>query len=191
MKTKALITVTIVFAALGALHAADQLNPAITFDGSNFLVVWQEMGPDSMNGVYGKRVDIAGNAIDQQTFRISPADNNAGAPGITYGTEYFVTWVDQKADSIRCARVSSSGTVLDNTITIPEIQTYGTKKASIAFDGTNYLLPYVFHYPFYCALLSQSGSILSSQRLMSSDCSEGAQVIFGSENYLVVWKDFG
>jgi hypothetical protein len=179
------------FLLSATLQATDQVYPAVAFDGENFLVVWEEAGPDAKREIFGKRADMAGNYIDQQPIMISPPEHDAYAPNIVFTSEYFISWVNENTNAPHCARVSTSGTVVDNSIEIPDQQAYGTSKPTIAFDGTNLLHVHVPHYPVYCTMLSQSGEIVSLINLGTHDCSQEAKVTFGGENYLVVWKDFG
>lgn len=174
-----------------SLQAADQLHPAVAFDGENFLVVWQEMKSDSQSEIHGMRFDLSGNKMDQTPIQISPLEDNACEPDIVFSSEYFISWIEKNTHFLHCARVSSSGTVIDNSIEIRGITLYNTSKPSISFDGTNYLHAHVNYYPVYCTRISLSGEKIDSLKIGSLDCSSDAKVTFGIENYLVVWKNFG
>ncbi len=61
----------------------DQASPAVAYDGTNFLVVWQDFRDGgSSSDIYGTRVSGTGAVLDSCGFAISTA---AGRPGLTRG----------------------------------------------------------------------------------------------------------
>ena len=100
--------------------------PAVAFDGSNYLVVWEDnrqLPKDGLhNNVYAMRVTPAGQFLD--------GDASTGGFPLTTGTEfgevsfqlvffddhYLVVWIASSSpgvyEGVRGARVTSSGTVV-------------------------------------------------------------------------------
>jgi hypothetical protein len=122
-----------------------QDNPSVAFDGTNYLVVWDDYGSGSFEeDIYGVRVNQTGIPIDDSSFVISTADEGQYRPAVAFdGTNYLVVWFDRRnsnASDIYGTRVHQDGTVLDAS-GLPIIVFSGTQQYPfIVFDGTNYLL---------------------------------------------------
>lgn len=122
-----------------------QDNPSVAFDGTNYLVVWDDYGSGTFDeDIYGVRVNQSGNPIDASSIAISTADNGQYRPVVAFdGTNYLVAWFDRRnsnADDIYATRVNQAGTILDAAGT-PIIAFTGTQQYPfIVFDGTDYLV---------------------------------------------------
>ena len=95
-----------------------QQNPAVASDGEDFLVVWEDYYQPFRVVVSGARVDHEGTVLDSLPIDVSPPESEALAPSLAWdGTNYFVAWFDfrNETDDLYGARVSSDGTVLDET----------------------------------------------------------------------------
>jgi hypothetical protein len=92
-------------------------NPALEYDGSNYLVAWQDY---TFYDICGGCVTPSGVVLDSAGFSICVAPDSQTNPCIAFnGTDYMVAWEDWRngAESdIYAARVSPSGTVLDSFI---------------------------------------------------------------------------
>jgi hypothetical protein len=97
--------------------------PDVAFDGTNYLVVWQQRSNDG-RGIAGVRLPKAAAApIDKEPLRISAitVDEQRTSPSIAYdGTSYYVTWITARptASNIQVShvygtRVSKEGSSLD------------------------------------------------------------------------------
>lgn len=98
-----------------AVVGADQRNPAVAFDGENFLVVWQDCR-DGAPDIYGARVSQNGEVLDGLGFPVAAAANDQQNPAVTFdGVNYLVTWYDRRSgsDDVVAARVTPAGVVLD------------------------------------------------------------------------------
>jgi hypothetical protein len=99
-------------------NAADvQEKSAITTDGTNFFVVWQDFRNGNYD-IYGARVTTTGTVLDANGIAISTGANNQAYPSASFdGTNFIVVWMDARIAPysyyINAARVSTSGTVLD------------------------------------------------------------------------------
>jgi len=122
-----------------------QDNPSVAFDGTNYLVVWDDYGSGAFDeDIYGVRVNQSGIPIDGSSIAISTADEGQYRPVVAFdGTNYLVAWFDRRnsnASDIYGTRVNQSGAVLDASGT-PIIPYSGTQQYPfIVFDGTDYLV---------------------------------------------------
>jgi len=186
-------------------HAESQFDPAIAFDGMNYLVVWQDARSQTQNQVYGARVSPSGAVLDPNGgFAISEAARLGGGTALSVafdGTDYLVVWDDQRAggfSDIYGARVSTSGTVLDPggipiaTTPRPEIA------PDIAFDGTNYLVAWYTYdqgtpIDIRASRVSPAGVVLDPGGLLISPAIGDElhpAVDFDGSNYLVLWEKY-
>ena len=110
----------------------NQVNPAIAFDGTNYLVVWQDGRNISTSDfdIYSQRIDTAGNLIGDN-FAISTANSAQIFPAIVFdGMNYLVVWSDRRNTTngnIYAQRVDVSGNLVDTNFAI-----------SRSFDGQFY-----------------------------------------------------
>ena len=88
--------------------------PKIAFDGTNYLVVWQN---SSSYDIFGKRVAADGTVIDGSPIPISTAPLTQQGPSVAFdGTNFLVCWQDYRSSvdqDVYCSRVSPQGDVLD------------------------------------------------------------------------------
>ncbi|UCG31072.1 MAG: T9SS type A sorting domain-containing protein [candidate division WOR-3 bacterium] len=107
-----------------AVAIADQLqrNTAIAFDGTNFLVVWQ----DNRNGsydIYGARVGENGVVLDPAGICVSAAIDDQINPSVVFdGNDFIVVWEDYRDihSDIHGAIIDTSGAVVDSFIAIAQ-----------------------------------------------------------------------
>ena len=142
--------------------------PAVGFDGTNYLIVWTENGANPP-GLIAVRMSKAGVILDATPLlivnNVGPSTSGAGPccdlqPAVSFdGTNYLVTYLDQRNASsnaelsiysgyatISAARVSTSGALLDGSPTTPGIvvttaQNLVTGRVSSAFiSGAHWLV---------------------------------------------------
>ncbi len=95
-----------------------QCYPTVAFDGTNFMVVWEDFRSDYDYDIYGARVTEGGEVLDPDGFPISARrGTNEARPAIAYGSgNYIVTWMDARRYPVYIimgARVSVAGELLD------------------------------------------------------------------------------
>jgi len=186
-----------------AQAARAQSNPALGFDGANFLVVWEDYRSGIYSDIYGARVTPGGTVLDPTGIAITQAGNDQWFPALGYdGTNFLVVWQDSRGGldnlDIYGARVTSGGAVLDPS-GIAIAQAAGNQLApALDFDGTNFLvvwedqrgggLPDIFG-----ARVSPDGTVLDPSGLaiaQAPDRQTASALTFNGTGYLVVWQDY-
>lgn len=91
--------------------------PAVAFDGTNFLVAWQDLRGGADYDVYAARVDPAGKVLDPDGFPVAAGKANQARPAVAAaGGHFVVCWMDARqypVYGLYAARVGPGGKVLD------------------------------------------------------------------------------
>ena len=99
----------------GQAAPGGQFRPALAFDGTNMLVVWEDVR--FSDSIAGARVSPEGTVLDQEEIRISVAPNLQADPDVAFGGDnYLVAWQDERTAGYRdiyAARVDRDGIVLE------------------------------------------------------------------------------
>jgi phosphoribosylformylglycinamidine (FGAM) synthase PurS component len=180
----------------------NQLNPALDFDGGNFLVVWEDQRGGGLADIYGARVAPDGTVLDPAGLAIAQAPEMQTASALDFnGTDFLVVWVDYRVGDgyadIYGARVAPGGTVLDPggfAITQAVSNQYAP---AIDHDGANSLVVWEDYrsniYPdIYGARVTPGGAVLDSTGIVVSRAAKGqyAPVLaYDGARFLVVWED--
>ncbi|MGB3341694.1 MAG: T9SS type A sorting domain-containing protein [bacterium] len=183
------------------VSAADnsQENPSIEFDGTNYLVTWQDSRWGQFD-IYGARVDTSGLVLDSAGVIISNALNWQEHPAVAFnGTNFIVTWLDWRDNQpdIYCARLDTSGLLLDSTGIFISNGVNDLYCPGVASDGNNCLIAWPddrsWRSHIYGARIDTAGTLLDPEGILLSTAlysqwfSSGA---FDGTNYFVVWQDY-
>ncbi|MFH0777716.1 MAG: hypothetical protein V2A71_03705, partial [Candidatus Eisenbacteria bacterium] len=125
------------------------MSPAVAFDGTNWLVVWEELR-DGQLDIFGTRVNQAGTVLEPGGLPISIAAGNQQSPALTFGTtDYLVVWQDSRAgySDIYAARVSKAFGVVDLEGKVVAEEPNIELNPTAAFDGQNYLVVWEVQLP--------------------------------------------
>ena len=181
--------------------SGDQERPQVAFDGTNYLVVWE----DSRTGdydIHGARVTPGGVVLDPGGFQICGAPDLQFAPSPAFdGTNFLVVWADRRSGveyDIHGARVTPSGVVLDPTGVLLSGATGRQGEPTLAFDGTTYLVVWfderdgVGDSNIYGTRVDKTGAALDPAGIPICTASGGQRhpdLAFNGTDYLVLWLD--
>jgi hypothetical protein len=176
--------------------------PAVAFDGTNYLAVWQ----DYRDGrIWGTRVNAAGQVLDSVGIAVSPEFVTAYGPSVAFdGTNYLVTWhtISMAYDTlyVYCARVTPGGAVLDPDGILVNGSHYPGEfnQVAIARQDTLCLLAWEddradpYYSDIYAARVNRAGDVLDPAgiRVSHSDSSEVKPTVAAMGGvFLVAWED--
>jgi hypothetical protein len=175
----------------------DQLTPTVAFDGTGFLVVWQDGRYQDIN-VYAAVVRGDGTVVGP--FGIATTDSERPVrPDVAFdGTNYLVVWetgrqwADPLNSTIHGARVRPDGSPLDAFVIASD--TYGwLTDPAVAFDGTNFLVVWTAADLIVGARVDPAGQVMDATPLRLSDAGFGSNgspaLAYDGTNYLVVWQE--
>jgi phosphoribosylformylglycinamidine (FGAM) synthase PurS component len=177
-----------------------QESPAVSFDGANFFVVWE----DSRDGgfdIYGARVTPQGTVLDSQGIVISRTSAYEESPAVGFdGENYLVVWNrlggPYDPSDIYGARVTPQGKVLDQSGIVVTRAKDCQRSPAVGFDGANFLVVWQnFHdwrWEIHGARLTPQGMMLDSSPIPISKTrsnKENLTVDFDGKSYLVAWED--
>jgi hypothetical protein len=182
--------------------AADyQYFPDVSFDGTNYMVVWQDQRSGEYD-IYGSRVDQDGIVLNSPGIPISTASDEQNRPSIDFdGTNYLVVWDDYRSGSeydIYGTFLDTAGNVSSPSGIIISNAADNQQMPSVSFDGTNYLVAWHDHrdgggnYDIYGARVNTSGTVQdpSGIPIANIDAQQlTAVVISYSGQWLAVWRD--
>jgi hypothetical protein len=150
----------------------NELHPDVAFDGTNFLVVWQQQpfsgSSFSETSIAAARVSEAGVVLDPNGIVVSNTGKGSERPRVTFGGgQYVVAWVDGRNSTdytegfdIYGARVDTNGVLLDGPATTGGLRISGdripnTGYAEAIFTGSEFLV--TWNAGAYTGITAQSG----------------------------------
>ena len=182
--------------------SGDQHFPSLSFDGNNYLVVWQDGRNFDYWDIYGCRVNQTGLSLDSISIPICIADRDQYAPSVVFnGMNFFIVWMDERNLSgydIYGARVDTNGTLLDSFGIPISTATESQYNPALQFDGTNHLVVWAdarngSNNDIYGARADISGKVLDSTGFaisLSANYQNSPCVAANGSNYVVVWENY-
>jgi hypothetical protein len=123
--------------------------PAVAFDGTNYLVVWEDDRADPHYGfydtyadIYAMRVSHDGVLLDPHGIPIASSRESEHKPAVAFGGgNYLVMWTegDYSARDIKGARVTPDGAVLDPAGIVISAAQGAQEQSAVTFDGANFV----------------------------------------------------
>ncbi|RKG63543.1 hypothetical protein D7W79_40160, partial [Corallococcus exercitus] len=187
--------------------------PSVTWDGQQFLVVWQDFRDNNHYAIYGARVSPDGTVTTPPDgFRISaPIPVVDGeweeAPRVaSSGGVSLVVWQRNTRTAydhdILGARVRDDGTVLDPTPRVLVSAAGNQESPSVAAGTDGFLVAWSdgrhqvgesLQWDIYATRVAPSGEVLDPAGIPVSVLASSAQtfprLVFDGTNYLAVWGD--
>lgn len=170
--------------------------PQVAFDGTNYLLVWEDDANSPDNDIYGQFIDTSGVKVGSP-FAISQAagKQHLESNSVVFdGTNYLVVWDDSRVAEfdkyVYGQFVSTSGTLVESEIKISANQ---GQMSSVVFDGTNHLVVWDTGTAIR-GQLSNAGSFVDSEftintKQQSVQDYNPVGIAFDGTNYLIVWHD--
>jgi len=180
--------------------------PAAAFDGTNYLVVWED-DRNSANGqnyflnIYGARIAPDGTSLDPKGLPIALGRGYLMEAEVAFnGENYLVVWnyMDEEGNGrdIYGTRVSPAGQVLDpDFITISAGGSFAAEP-TVASDGQNFFITWYDYRlgaaDIFGARIDADGTLLDPigfpiSRAVNAQYDPAAA--FGTDAYLVAWQD--
>jgi hypothetical protein len=167
--------------------------PAVSFDGSRFLVAFCVSGELYYTGIWGARVTTDGTRLDS-ALPICTIPGDHESPSIaSCGTGWLVVWQDSRGPpgSIYAARVSDSGAVLD-PLGFWVGSGVNSGQPAVVFGRNEYLVVWNSDSCIRGARVNRSGVVLDRPGfLVRRTCGGGTtpSVAFDGTEYFVVCAD--
>jgi hypothetical protein len=172
--------------------------PTAAFDGTNYLVVWQDAGSGHYD-IHGARITQTGVLLDPQGFIISAATGSQENPAVaSNGDNCLVVWQDKRNGfdpEVYGARVTPEAIVLDpDGIEVCGVASYQPEPAA-AFDGVNWLVVWAhgdYDGDIHGARVTPAGTVLDTAGILVSGAEYGQSApAVASDGFcsFVVWQD--
>jgi large repetitive protein len=177
-----------------------QEDPAVAFDGTNYLVVWEDYR-NSRYDIYAARVTPGGAVLDPRGFAVSTAADEHRDPVVAFdGTNFLVVWADWRGGqrpNIYGARVTPGGAVLDTAGIAISTVADDQDDPAVCFDGANWLVAWGDHrdgsqYDLRAARVTSGGTVLDTAGIVISAATRNQSdpaLVFDGTNTLAVWVD--
>lgn len=183
-----------------SIGAYAHANPTSAFDGTNYLVVWEDWRTGQIE-IWGTRVNTSGTILDPDGIRIGYNDTlKFWNPSVAFnGAEFMVTWNSSTSEGFsaggRLSRVTSDGEVLDDPCIIIYDESDFCWQFNICSDGEQSLI--VWHeytsnaYDVFGLLADQNATFGEIFTISSTNGDQDFPgITFNGTNYLVIWEDY-
>lgn len=179
-----------------------QMHSELTFDGTNYLVVWNDgRDPRGYGDIYGGRVSLAGEVLDGTGVRITPASSDyKQGPAIAFdGEQTWVVWraaTSSSDERFYGVRFGTDGTVRDSA-RVPLFTHSGQKLLEdLVFDGSRLRAVWSEYTGLYGAKSGRfetNGSVVDGEGTFLSwgaNIQDNPKVAVSGDSALMVWRDW-
>lgn len=176
--------------------------PAVAYNGSEYLIVYQDRRNSLETDIYGTRVTTSGIILDPDGIAISTTPGYQSHPCIaSNGSDFLVIWQDNRSGTpdIYGSRIDQAGVVLDPSGIEICSAIYSQTFPSVACDGTDYLAVWQDardttsnQYDIYGARMNMNGVLIDTNGfaiMTGLDQQIAPSVSYDGWNYFVVWED--
>jgi len=188
-------------------YPGDQLDPAVAFNGLEYLVVWSDRR-SGVQHIYGCRVRPNGEVIDKQGFLVSGTTGTQAYPKVASdGAGWEVVWQDSRGGTqdIYGCKIGRDGSIGKN-MGISTQSGNNEETPDIAFNGTNFLVVWrdqrnsaTTDADIYGCRVARTGLRMGSDILIScnsagtsgvANAQQNPRVARCGTNCMVVWEDY-
>jgi hypothetical protein len=177
-----------------------QTTPSIAFDGTNFLVVWEDKRINTNNDIFGARVSPQGGILDPIGIPISTSQSVQSNVNVAWGGQnYLVVWQDWKDGNwtVYGARVDQDGNVLDPDGFFIAGGLEWAVYPAVASDGTNFFVVWSQYksevsYDIYGTRVTPDGEVLDPDGILICETPQFEyypSIAYNGSTYLVVWEN--
>ncbi|MDC0745680.1 hypothetical protein [Polyangium mundeleinium] len=171
-----------------------QARPAVAYNGTNYLAVWEDRRPGTTTDIYGARLTTSGAVLDPSGIAISQATGSEYSPSVaSLGTDWLVAWTDGRAgnDDVYATRVSGTGSALDPSGLPIATATGSQSTPAVSSDGTNWLVTWqdAVNAEIWASRVSPAATVLDGSGIqISTGGGSSPAVAYNGTNYLVAWS---
>ena len=144
--------------------ASRQAAPALAFDGTNVLVVWEDVRIGTGSDISAARVSPGGTVLDLLTIAVANTPDLEREPTVAFdGTNCLVAW-GTYSGGIGAQRISPNGQPIGAPFSLVGPGTASKNAPAAAFDGTNFQVSWVYGAgdDIHLKRVSPSGAVLDS-----------------------------
>lgn len=175
-----------------------QTTPSVAFDGTNFLVVWEDERINTQRDIFGARVSLQGEILDPIGIPICSSEGEQSCVNVAWGGQnYLVVWQDWRNGNwaIYGARVNPDGNVLDPNGFFIAGGSEGVPYPAVVSDGTNFFVVWSDDRSgtsdIYGTRVTPLGEVLDPQGILISASYRYElcpAIAYNGSIFLVVWE---
>ncbi len=182
-----------------------QRSPAVAYDGTNWLVVWEETCNSLLPYFYYydiryARISSEGVLIDSSELAISYKYGFRGRPAVAYCEPYYLV-VYQELDpelssDLYCTRITKTGTVIDDPGIVVSAEKGNQHSPILSTDMENFLVVWIDERnnssDIYGTRITKDCKVLDTHGIevcLAPGAQSSPSIANGGDKYLVVWAD--
>lgn len=175
-----------------------QTIPSVAFDGTNFLVVWEDQRISAERDIFGARVSPQGEILDPIGIPICTSQSAQSYANVAWGGQnYLVVWQDWRSGNwaIYGARVNPDGNVLDPDGFFIAGGLEWALYPTVSSDGTNFFVVWSDYKlgtaDIYGTRVTPSGEVLDPQGISISASYRNElcpAIAYNGSVFLVAWE---